>query len=221
MIKLENIYKTYELSGEKITALDNINLEIKEGEFVSIIGKSGSGKSTMLNVLGMLDDWDSGEYILDGIKASDLKGNEVAKIRNQKMGFVYQNFNLLPKLSAVENVALPLMYSGKSNKENMKIAKEYLDLVGLSDKIHNKPTQLSGGQQQRVAIARALVNKPKILFADEPTGALDSKTSKDIMSLIQRVWKEQGITVIMVTHDDSLASQANRIIRVSDGKILE
>ncbi len=221
MIKLKNISKSYELSGEKITALDNINLEIKEGEFVSIIGKSGSGKSTMLNVLGMLDDWDSGEYILDGINASDLKGNEVAKIRNQKMGFVYQNFNLLPKLSAVENVALPLMYSGKSNKENMKVAKEYLELVGLSDKIHNKPTQLSGGQQQRVAIARALVNKPKILFADEPTGALDSKTSKDIMSLIQRVWKEQGITVIMVTHDDGLANQANRIIRVSDGKILE
>lgn len=221
MIKLENICKSYELSGEKITALDNINLEIKEGEFVSIIGKSGSGKSTMLNVLGMLDDWDNGEYILDGIKASELKGNEVAKIRNQKMGFVYQNFNLLPKLSAVENVALPLMYSGKSSKDNIKIAKEYLELVGLSDKIHNKPTQLSGGQQQRVAIARALVNKPKILFADEPTGALDSKTSKDIMSLIQRVWKEQGITVIMVTHDDSLAKQANRIIRVSDGKILE
>lgn len=221
MIKLENICKTYELSGEKISALDNINLEIKEGEFVSIIGKSGSGKSTMLNVLGMLDDWDSGEYILDGIKASDLKGNEVAKIRNQKMGFVYQNFNLLPKLSAVENVALPLMYSGKNNKDNIKKAKEYLELVGLSDKIHNKPTQLSGGQQQRVAIARALINNPKILFADEPTGALDSKTSKDIMNLIQRVWKEQGITVIMVTHDDSLASQANRIIRVADGKILE
>lgn len=221
MIKLENICKSYELSGEKITALDNINLEIKEGEFVSIIGKSGSGKSTMLNVLGMLDDWDNGEYILDGIRASELKGNEVAKIRNQKMGFVYQNFNLLPKLSAVENVALPLMYSGKSSKDNIKIAKEYLELVGLSDKIHNNPTQLSGGQQQRVAIARALVNKPKILFADEPTGALDSKTSKDIMSLIQRVWKEQGITVIMVTHDDSLAKQANRIIRVSDGKILE
>ena len=221
MIKLENICKSYELSGEKITALDNINLEIKEGEFVSIIGKSGSGKSTMLNVLGMLDEWDSGEYILDGIKASELKGNEVAKIRNQKMGFVYQNFNLLPKLSAVENVALPLMYSGKSNKDNIRVAKEYLELVGLSDKVHNKPTQLSGGQQQRVAIARALVNKPKILFADEPTGALDSKTSKDIMSLIQRVWREQGITVIMVTHDDSLANQANRIIRVADGKILE
>lgn len=221
MIKLENICKTYELSGEKIYALDNINLEIKEGEFVSIIGKSGSGKSTMLNVLGMLDDWDSGEYILDGVKTSDLKGNEVAKIRNQKMGFVYQNFNLLPKLTAVENVALPLMYSKKSNKDNIKLAKEYLELVGLSDKIHNKPTQLSGGQQQRVAIARALVNKPKILFADEPTGALDSKTSKDIMRLIQRIWKEQGITVIMVTHDDSLANQANRIIRVSDGKILE
>lgn len=221
MIKLENICKSYNLSGDTITALDNINLEIKEGEFVSIIGKSGSGKSTMLNVLGMLDDWDSGEYILDGIKASDLKGNEVAKIRNKKMGFVYQNFNLLPKLSAVENVALPLMYSGNSSKDNIKIAKEYLELVGLADKIHNKPTQLSGGQQQRVAIARALVNKPKILFADEPTGALDSKTSKDIMKLIQTVWKEQGITVIMVTHDDGLANQANRIIRVVDGKILE
>ncbi len=221
MIKLENICKSYNLSGDTITALDNINVEIKEGEFVSIIGKSGSGKSTMLNVLGMLDDWDSGEYILDGIKASDLKGNEVAKIRNKKMGFVYQNFNLLPKLSAVENVALPLMYSGNSSKDNIKIAKEYLELVGLADKIHNKPTQLSGGQQQRVAIARALVNKPKILFADEPTGALDSKTSKDIMKLIQTVWKEQGITVIMVTHDDGLANQANRIIRVVDGKILE
>lgn len=221
MIKLENICKSYNLSGDTITALDNINLEIKEGEFVSIIGKSGSGKSTMLNVLGMLDDWDSGEYILDGIKASDLKGNEVAKIRNKKMGFVYQNFNLLPKLSAVENVALPLMYSGNSSKDNIKIAKEYLELVGLADKIYNKPTQLSGGQQQRVAIARALVNKPKILFADEPTGALDSKTSKDIMKLIQTVWKEQGITVIMVTHDDGLANQANRIIRVVDGKILE
>lgn len=221
MIKLENICKSYNLSGDTITALDNINVEIKEGEFVSIIGKSGSGKSTMLNVLGMLDDWDSGEYILDGIKASDLRGNEVAKIRNKKMGFVYQNFNLLPKLSAVENVALPLMYSGNSSKDNIKIAKEYLELVGLADKIHNKPTQLSGGQQQRVAIARALVNKPKILFADEPTGALDSKTSKDIMKLIQTVWKEQGITVIMVTHDDGLANQANRIIRVVDGKILE
>jgi len=221
MIKLKSISKNYEISGEKITALDNIDLEIKEGEFVSIIGKSGSGKSTMLNVMSMLDGWDEGDYILDGENVSNLKGNEVAKIRNKKMGFVYQNFNLLPKLSAVENVALPLMYSGDNNIDYMKKAKEYLELVGLGDKLDNKPTQLSGGQQQRVAIARALVNNPKILFADEPTGALDSRTSDDIVNLIKKVWKEQGITVIMVTHDDALAKEANRVIRVADGKILE
>ena len=221
MIKLKSISKNYEISGEKITALDNIDLEIKEGEFVSIIGKSGSGKSTMLNVMSMLDGWDEGEYILDGENVSNLKGNEVAKIRNKKMGFVYQNFNLLPKLSAVENVALPLMYSGDNKIDYMKKAKEYLELVGLGDKVDNKPTQLSGGQQQRVAIARALVNNPKILFADEPTGSLDSRTSDDIVNLIKKIWKEQGITVIMVTHDDALAKEANRVIRVADGKILE
>ena len=221
MIKLKSISKNYEISGEKITALDNIDLEIKEGEFVSIIGKSGSGKSTMLNVMSMLDGWDEGEYILDGENVSNLKGNQVAKIRNKKMGFVYQNFNLLPKLSAVENVALPLMYSGDNKIDYMKKAKEYLELVGLGDKVDNKPTQLSGGQQQRVAIARALVNNPKILFADEPTGALDSRTSEDIINLIKKIWKEQGITVIMVTHDDALAKEASRVIRVADGKILE
>ena len=221
MIKLKGISKNYEISGEKIVALDNIDIEIKEGEFVSIIGKSGSGKSTMLNVMSMLDGWDEGDYILDGENVSNLKGNEVAKIRNKKMGFVYQNFNLLPKLSAVENVALPLMYSGDNNIDYMKKAKEYLELVVLGDKLDNKPTQLSGGQQQRVAIARALVNNPKILFADEPTGALDSRTSDDIVNLIKKVWKEQGITVIMVTHDDALAKEANRVIRVADGKILE
>lgn len=221
MIKLKGISKNYEMSGEKIVALDNVDIEIKEGEFVSIIGKSGSGKSTMLNVMSMLDGWDEGDYILDGENVSNLKGNEVAKIRNKKMGFVYQNFNLLPKLSAVENVALPLMYSGDNSIDYMKKAKEYLELVGLGDKLDNKPTQLSGGQQQRVAIARALVNNPKILFADEPTGALDSRTSDDIVNLIKKVWKEQGITVIMVTHDDALAKEANRVIRVADGKILE
>lgn len=221
MIKLQGICKNYEISGEKITALNNINLNIKEGEFVSIIGKSGSGKSTMLNVMSMLDGWDDGDYILDGENVSNLKGNQVAKIRNRKMGFVYQNFNLLPKLSAVENVALPLMYSGNHKMDYIKTAKEYLELVGLGDKIDNKPTQLSGGQQQRVAIARALVNQPKILFADEPTGALDSRTSEDIVNLIKKIWREQGITVIMVTHDDALAKEANRVIRVADGEILE
>lgn len=220
MIVLNNIQKTYTLSGEKVNALNDIDLHIKEGEFVSIIGKSGSGKSTLLNVIGMLDDWDSGEYFLDGQNISKLKGKDIAKIRNKKLGFVYQNFNLLPKLSAIENVALPLLYSGVSSKEALQKAREYLELVGLADKYNNKPTQLSGGQQQRVAIARALVNNPKVLLADEPTGALDSKTSSDIMSLIKKVWEEQKITVIIVTHDNSLAEETNRIIRVSDGKIM-
>lgn len=220
MIKLENIHKTYKLGGENITALDHISLEIKKGDFVAIIGKSGSGKSTLLNVLGLLDDY-NGEYILDGVNVSKFKSNQLAKTRNQKMGFIYQSFNLLPKLSAVENVALPLIYSGYSHKDSLEKAKEYLEIVDLEDKINNKPTQLSGGQQQRVAIARALINEPKILFADEPTGSLDSKTSRDIMNLLKKIWKEQGITVIMVTHDDTLAKEANRIIRVSDGKIIE
>lgn len=220
MIKLENINKSYELGGETLIALDNINLYIKKGDFVAIVGKSGSGKSTLLNVLGLLDDYE-GAYYLNGDNVSTLKSNQLAKTRNKNMGFIYQQFNLLPKLSAVENVALPLMYSGYSNKSSIEKAKEYLKLVGLEDKLNNKPKQLSGGQQQRVAIARALVNNPKILFADEPTGALDSRTSRDIMDLLKKIWKEQGITVIMVTHDDALAKESNRIIRVSDGKIVE
>ena len=220
MIKLKDIHKTYNLGGEDIIALNHIDLHIEEGDFVAIIGKSGSGKSTLLNVLGLLDDY-KGEYILDGVNVSNFKSNQLAKTRNKKMGFIYQQFNLLPKLSAVENVALPLMYSGYSNKDCLLKAKEYLEIVGLGDKINNRPTQLSGGQQQRVAIARALINEPKIIFADEPTGALDSKTSRDIMDLLKRVWREQGITVIMVTHDESLAKEANRIIRVVDGNIME
>lgn len=220
MIKLKNIHKTYTLGNEEITALNHIDLHIKKGDFVAIIGKSGSGKSTLLNVLGLLDDY-NGQYILDGVDVSNFKSNQLAKTRNKKMGFIYQQFNLLPKLSAVENVALPLLYSGYSHKESLKKAKEYLELVGLADKMNNKPKQLSGGQQQRVAIARALINEPKILFADEPTGALDSKTSRDIMDLLKSIWQEQGITVIMVTHDPALAQEANRIISVSDGIIIE
>ncbi|MBQ3423294.1 MAG: ABC transporter ATP-binding protein [Romboutsia sp.] len=221
MIKLKNIHKTYSLLGEKVTVLDNINIHVKEGELVSLVGKSGSGKSTILNILGMLDDWDNGEYILDGQETSSLNKKQIAKIRNNKIGFIYQNFNLLQKLTAVENVALPLIYDGKGTKEATEIALKYLDLVGLKDKANNKPTQLSGGQQQRVAIARALVNNPKILLADEPTGALDSKTSDDIVSLIRKIWKEQNLTVILVTHDDTLAENTERIIRLSDGKVLE
>lgn len=220
MIKLKDIHKSYNLGGEEIMALNHIDLNIDEGDFVAIIGKSGSGKSTLLNVLGLLDDYE-GEYELDGVNVSKFKSNQLAKTRNKKMGFIYQQFNLLPKMSAIENVSLPLMYSGYSTKDSLKKAKEYLELVGLGDKLNNKPTQLSGGQQQRVAIARALINEPKILFADEPTGALDSKTSRDIMDLLKKVWKEQGITIIMVTHDDTLAKEANRIIRVADGNIVE
>lgn len=221
MIKIDKVAKFYELSGEKTVALDNVSVHIEEGEFVSIIGKSGSGKSTLLNVIGMLDNWDGGDYFLDGENVSKLKGKAIAKIRNQKIGFVYQNFNLLPKLSAVENVALPLLYSGKSSKEAIEIARKYIKLVGLEDRANNKPTQLSGGQQQRVAIARALVNEPKVLLADEPTGALDSKTSDDIVDLIRKIWEERGITVIIVTHDNSLAEETNRIIRVADGKVMQ
>ena len=220
MIKLEKIRKTYSLGNEKVIALNNIDLNIQKGEFVSIIGKSGSGKSTMLNVMSMLDDSDDGKYYLDGQNVSNLKNNQIAQIRNQKMGFIYQNFNLLQKLTALENVALPLMYSKMTSKEYMKKATQYLELVGLGDKIHNKPTQLSGGQQQRVAIARALVNNPKILFADEPTGALDSKTSEEIMNLIKKLRKEQDLTVIMVTHDEKIAHEADRIIHFKDGKII-
>ena len=220
MIKLEKIRKTYSLGNEKVIALNNIDLNIQKGEFVSIIGKSGSGKSTMLNVMSMLDDSDDGKYYLDGQNVSNLKNNQIAQIRNQKMGFIYQNFNLLQKLTALENVALPLMYSKMTSKEYIKKATQYLELVGLGDKIHNKPTQLSGGQQQRVAIARALVNNPKILFADEPTGALDSKTSEEIMNLIKKLRKEQDLTVIMVTHDEKIAHEADRIIHFKDGKII-
>ena len=220
MIKLTDIEKSYTIGDETITALKKVSLHIKEGEFISIIGKSGSGKSTLLNILGLLDDYD-GTYILDGENVSNLKSNQLAKTRNKKLGFIYQQFNLLPKLTAVENVALPLMYSGYSHKESIEKAKEYLKVVDLESKIFNKPTQLSGGQQQRVAIARALVNQPKVLFADEPTGALDSKTSRDIMDLLKKIHKEQKITIIMVTHDDKLAQEANRIIRVADGNIIQ
>lgn len=219
MIVLKDINKSYDLMDNEVIALKNINLHINKGEFVSIIGKSGSGKSTLLNVLGMLDTWNSGDYILDGENVSKLKTHQLAKIRNSKIGFIYQNFNLLQKLSALENVALPLMYSGKGTKDAFEIAYNYLNLVGLSEKSHNKPTQLSGGQQQRVAIARALVNNPKILLADEPTGALDSKTSGEIIKLIKKIWKEQELTIILVTHDIGLANESNKIINVSDGKI--
>lgn len=220
MIKLLNINKTFTLGGETIKALDNINFNIKKGEFVSIIGPSGSGKSTLMNILGLLDVPNSGSYILDNINVEKAKDDELATIRNKKIGFIFQNFNLLTKLTAVENVQVPLIYQGLTNEESKKIAYEFLEKVGLKGREHHLPTQLSGGQQQRVAIARALTCNPEIILADEPTGALDSKTSVEIMNKLEELNK-QGQTIILITHDINVAKRAKRIVRISDGKLYE
>ncbi|MGB8455567.1 MAG: ABC transporter ATP-binding protein [Anaerocolumna sp.] len=220
MIELKNVYKSYKLGGNSLTVLNDVSLIIEDGEFVSIMGKSGSGKSTLLNILGLLDNHDKGEYILDGRNITKYRQRQLAKLRNRSIGFIFQNFNLMSKLSAAENVALPLMYSGVSNRQAKAKALEYLELVGLGDKAKNRPTQLSGGQQQRVAFARALINEPGIILADEPTGALDSKTSLEIMDLLHKLWDEKNITTILVTHDKAIANEANRMIHVVDGKIL-
>lgn len=220
MIELKNVYKSYKLGGNSLIVLDDVSLLIEDGEFVSIMGKSGSGKSTLLNILGLLDNHDKGDYILDGRNVTKYRQRQLARLRNRNIGFIYQNFNLMSKLTAAENVALPLLYSGMSNRRARTKALEYLELVGLGDKAKNRPTQLSGGQQQRVAFARALINEPRIILADEPTGALDSKTSMEIMDLLHKLWLEKKITTILVTHDKAVANEANRIIQVADGKIL-
>lgn len=218
MIEINNLCKTYTMGDTVVKALDNINLNIKENEFVSIIGPSGSGKSTLMNILGCLDVADDGSYIFDNINIDKANELELAKIRNKQIGFIFQNFNLLTKLDAVENVEVPLLYRGLSEKECRTIAMEYLEKVGLNGREHHRPNQLSGGQQQRVAIARALVGNPKILLADEPTGALDSKTSKEIMELIKNLHK-QGQTIILITHDSKIAEQAERVVTIEDGKL--
>lgn len=220
MIELKNINKSFFMGEEEIKALDNINFSVKKGEFVSIIGPSGSGKSTLMNILGLLDVPDTGEYILDGLKINNLKDNKLAEIRNKKIGFIFQNFNLLQKLDAVQNVEVPLMYQGKTSKEARKIAYEYLEKVGLKGREKHLPTQLSGGQQQRVAIARALACKPEIILADEPTGALDSKTSIEIMEKLKEL-NDAGQTIILITHDINVAKKAKRMVRISDGKMYE
>ena len=221
MIKIKNIEKHFIMGDEKIKALDNINLEVPKGQYLAIIGPSGSGKSTFMNILGLLDIPDSGEYILDGVNTAHLSDNALAKLRNKKIGFVFQNFNLLPKLSALENVQVPLIYQGKSNRVAKKIAYEYLEKVGLKGKEKHLPKQLSGGQQQRVAMARALSCKPEILLADEPTGALDSKTGREIKDLLQELNREEGQTIVLITHDNSMAEEAQRIVRIADGKLYE
>ncbi len=220
MIQLKNIKKTFTLGGESIKAIDDVTFRIKKGEFVSIIGPSGSGKSTLMNILGLLDVPDSGSYKLDGIDVSKAKENELAKIRNNKIGFIFQQFNLLGKMTALENVKIPLIYQGKSNEEAKKIAYELLEKVGLKGRENHVPNQLSGGQQQRVAIARALACNPEIILADEPTGALDSKTSVDIMNELEKL-NNKGQTIIIITHDINVAKRAKRMVKIADGKLYE
>lgn len=218
MIKLQNIKKYFTLGDEQIKALDDISLEVEKGEYLSIIGPSGSGKSTLMNILGLLDIPDEGNYFLDDIDTSDMSDSSLSKLRNKKIGFVFQNFNLLPKLTAWENVQVPLIYLGKSENDSKKLAYEFLEKVGLKGREKHLPKQLSGGQQQRVAIARALVCDPEIILADEPTGALDSKTGREIKSLLQDL-NNAGQTIILITHDNSMALEAKKIVRIADGKL--
>ena len=222
LIKLDEICKTYHIGEIAVPVLKGISLVIDQGELVALMGASGSGKSTLMNILGCLDRPTSGEYWLEGKEVSRLSADERALERNQKLGFVFQNFNLLPRTSALENVAMPLSYSTEnlSEREARRRAEEMLAKVGLQDRLHHQPSQLSGGQQQRVAIARALVNRPSVLFADEPTGNLDSRTSEEVLRMFQQLNEENGITIILVTHDPNVARHARVIIRIHDGIIV-
>jgi putative ABC transport system ATP-binding protein len=218
LIQIHNIKRNFALGGETVYVLKGINLEINKGEYVALMGPSGSGKSTLMNLLGCLDTPTSGSYILNGKDVSKMHDDDLAEIRNKEIGFVFQTFNLLPRTTALDNVALPMIYAGYSKQERMARAKEVLTQVNLADRMDHQPNQLSGGQRQRVAIARALVNKPSIILADEPTGNLDSKTSVEIMKLFGDI-HAQGNTVILVTHEEEIAEYAHRIIRLKDGLI--
>ncbi len=219
MIRLEGITKIYKMGDNEVRALDGVDLHISPKEFVAIIGPSGSGKSTLMNMIGCLDVPTSGSYWIDGIEGSKMKDNQLADLRNQKLGFIFQQYNLLTKLSALENVELPLIYRGVPAQKREQMAQEALKRVGLEDKMHHKPTELSGGQQQRVSIARALCAKPSLILADEPTGALDSKSGTEIMQMLHEL-HDEGNTIIIITHDLNIAKQAERIVTISDGKIV-
>lgn len=220
LISLNNVYKIYNVGGEEVRALDGIDLEINENEYLAIMGPSGSGKSTLMNMIGCLDTPSSGVYQFEGEMVQEMNDDQLASIRNRKIGFIFQTFNLLPKATAQHNVEIPLIYGNVRKTKRVNLSKEALDSVGLSDRMQHKPNELSGGQRQRVAIARALVNSPSIILADEPTGNLDSKSGQEIMGILDQL-HQKGNTIILVTHEDEIAQHAHRIIRLFDGKIIE
>lgn len=217
IIEIQSLVKVYELGGSVVRALDGVSLDIEAGEMVAIIGSSGSGKSTLMHILGCLDQPDSGAYLLDGRNVAGLSRDALAEIRNQRIGFVFQSFNLLPRMSALENVELPLLYAGQRDAKDR--AAQSLEIVGLGDRMHHEPNQLSGGQRQRVAVARAIINNPAIILADEPTGNLDTKTGDEIMSLFSKL-NHEGRTIIVVTHEPDVAARCQRCIHIRDGKIV-